>query len=724
MEPAARQIETIEGTLEQVLFVNEESGYVVARFEREVPEAGTQPTSIVGALLGVEIGMTLRLSGSFETHPRYGRQFRVGTFEILKPAGLAALERYLGSGQIKGVGQALARRMVQHFGEQLPAILDKEPHRLREVRGLGPRIVRQIATTWQDQSGLRQLMVFLRGHGIHAAHARKIHKVYGATSLDVIKRDPYLLARTVHGIGFRTADAVAEQLGIPRDSIERARAGTLYLLEQMANDGHSFAPLGFLENKFHTTLSMDSDLVRLAVEELSQTSEVILEKDGDEPSVYLRALYDAEKRVAERLRILTQARPMGKAAVERALGAAEKLTQITLSAEQRRALRCALESKVAVITGGPGTGKTTLLRTLLAALDDAGIRPTLAAPTGRATRRLAEATGREARTIHRLLEYSPETGQFLRNELLPLRTSYLMVDEASMVDLELAASLLAALNPNCSLLLVGDKDQLPSVGPGSVLKDVIASGLVPVIELRQVYRQSARSAIVANAHKINHGQMPEYSNDPAGDFFFVERNAPEDVAATIKQLVKQRMVGNFGIRDFNDIQVITPMNRGPLGVHALNHELQTLLNPAGREIRVVERRFRIGDRVIQLRNDYEKMIFNGDIGVIRAINTDAGRVEVSFDDTQASYDIGELDELALAYAISVHKSQGSQYPAVVMPLHQTHYLMLRRNLLYTAITRAEKVCVLVGTKSALQQAVRNEEERRRFSRLAERLRMN
>jgi exodeoxyribonuclease V alpha subunit len=716
--------ESIEGTLAQILFVNDDSGYMVARLERIDEENSRQPLSIVGNLAGIEIGVTLRLHGRFETHPRYGHQFRVDNFETLRPAGVAALERYLAS-EIKGVGPALARRIVEHFGEHLPAILDDEPHRLREVRGLGGIVVSRITAAWRDSSGLRELMLFLRGHGISGAHAKRIHKVYGARSLETIRRDPYLLARTVSGIGFRTADAVAEQLGIPRNSLERARAAVLYLLERMSEEGHVFGPLSYLENQFGSSLEMDRDLAPQAVLELSGTGEVAIDRGGDEPAVYLKRLYDAELNLVEGLRRLSTAPARGKAAVERGVAAAEKLATNQISQEQKRALRCALESSLAVITGGPGTGKTTLLRSLLVALDDAGIRPMLAAPTGRAARRLAEATGRDAKTLHRLLEYSPDSGEFLRGKMLPLRTSYLIVDEASMMDVELASSLLSALPAAATLVLVGDRDQLPSVGPGSVLKDVIASGLAPVIELQEVYRQAKTSMIVANAHRINHGKMPEVANDAQGDFFFLERSAPEDVLGTIKQLVQTRLVGNFGIRNSGDIQVITPMNRGPIGVHALNQELRQLLNPAAKALRAGDRDFREGDRVIQLHNNYEKQVFNGDIGKVARVDAERGRLEVVFEDNNyVSYDVSELDELALAYAISVHKSQGSQYPAVVMPLHPSHYLMLRRNLLYTAITRAERVCVLVGTRSALQQAVRNEEERRRFSRLADRLRIN
>src|SRR5579875_1635519 len=682
MKSAAPTQETIEGVIDHILFVNDHSGYVVARLEVEDAQHRRDSVAVVGNLFDPQVGAAVRLQGSFETHPRYGRQFRVENCEVLKPAGLTALERYLSSGQIKGVGPALARRITGHFGEELFAVLDTQPHRLREVRGVGAAIMRQITAAWQDQSGLRELMVFLRGHGISAHYARRIHKLYGTRSLEVIRSDPYLLARTVHGIGFRTADTVAEQLGIPRNSIARARGALLYLLERMAEDGHVCGPLAHLEHQFQTALEMESDLAQQAVAELAEAGEIVVEGSGGDAMVYLRRLHQAETNVASRLRELSRGRTMAGPVIEHAIAACDKTWPFPLSSEQKTALGYALKSKVAVITGGPGTGKTTLLRSLLIVLDRLGIKPTLAAPTGRAARRLGE---------------------------------------ASMMDLELASSLLSALMPNCSLLLVGDRNQLPSVGPGSVLKDVIASGRAPVVELTHVYRQAGQSRIVTNAHRINRGQLPEITNAPEGDFFFIERNSPEDVVSTIKQLVAERLVGKFGIDDPRDIQVLSPMNRGPLGVHLLNRELQQLLNPQGRQLRFGEREIREGDRVIQLRNNYDKQIFNGDIGRVVRVDPARALVEVAFEDGHASYDAADLEELALAYAISVHKSQGSQYPAVVMPMHQSHYLMLRRNLIYTAITRAERVCVLVGTRAAMAQAVRNEEERRRFSRLAERL---
>jgi exodeoxyribonuclease V alpha subunit len=712
--------ELIEGTLDHVLYVNESSGYSVAVLECEVPNGVRKRITVVGELGSVEVGAGIRARGRIEKHPRYGEQFRVLDYETIRPAGVAAIERYLAS-EIKGVGPAFARRIVEHFGEELPEVLNNAPERMREVRGLGAIVAIRIATAWRDSSGLRELTVFLRGHGIGAAHARRIHKFYGKDALEVVRQDPYVLARTIYGIGFRTADAIAEKLAIPRNSIQRARAAIVYLLERMADDGHVYAPLEYLEQQFEGGLEMDIALALSAIEELRSSGEIVTEDAGDHTAVYLKRLYDAEVTVTEKIRELTQGRPIGKAVIDRATAAAERVVQITLSSQQRGALRCALQSKVTVITGGPGTGKTTLLKSVIAALSDAGLKPTLAAPTGRAAKRLQEATGREAKTIHRLLEYTPETQGFLRNAQFPIRTNYLIIDEASMMDVELAAALVSALMPDCALLLVGDRDQLPSVGPGSVLKDVIASGLVPIVELDQVYRQARESMIVSNAHRLNRGEFPDVTNRPESDFFFFERNSPEDVVQTIKQLVQQRLVGKFGISDPREVQVLTPMNRGPLGTHTLNAELQALLNPSGREIRSGDRIFREGDRVIQLRNDYDKLVFNGSIGRVLVVDASKGKMTVAFEEAHADYDLSDMDEIALAYAISVHKSQGSQYPAIVMPIHPTHYLMLRRNLLYTAITRAERVCVLVGTRSALQQAVRNADERKRFSRLAERL---
>jgi len=711
--------ETIEGTLDHLLYVNEQTGYSVAAVSMG-QGIELRRITIVGNFGMLEVGSTIRARGRVERHPRFGDQFKVVDFETIRPAGAVALERYLAS-EIHGVGPSLARRIAEFFGESLGEVLDTAPERMREVPGIGPVVAARIVAAWRDSSGLRELTVFLRGHGIAAAHARRIHQTYGKDALETVRRDPYVLARTIYGIGFRTADAIGEKLGVPRNSVQRARAAILYVLERSADEGHVYAPLEYLAGQFESALEMDSELARAAVDELAQAGEIFVEQASEHTAVYLKRLHEAEVSVATRIKELDAARPIAKPVIDRAVEAALKATELDLSREQVQALRTALQSRVTVITGGPGTGKTTLLKSIIAALDDVGFKPTLAAPTGRAARRLQEATGRDAKTIHRLLEYAPETGGFVRGKEFPLKANFVIVDEASMMDIELASSLLAALMPNCSLLLVGDRDQLPSVGPGSVLKDIIASELLPVVALREVYRQARQSMIVANAHRLNRGEFPLLSNDPEGDFFFFERNAPDDVLATIKQLVHQRLIGRFGVNDPRDIQVLTPMNRGPLGTQILNRELQNLLNPAGHELRAGDRILREGDRVIQLRNDYDKGVFNGSIGRIVRVDSEKARLTIAFEETHADYDVSELDEIGLAYAISVHKSQGSQYRAVVMPIHSSHYLMLRRNLLYTAITRAEKVCVLVGTKNALQQAVRNQDERKRFSRLAERL---
>jgi exodeoxyribonuclease V alpha subunit len=723
----AAQFQTVEGNVRQLLFVNEQTGYAVARLEVIAQDKSAASRSgevtIVGELFGLMPGMVVRVRGQFEDHRTFGSQFRAQSFEIVAGAGVVALERYLAD-EVKGVGPKLARRIAQRFGAELDEVLTRAPERLREVRGLSAAVIERITAVWRQRAGLRELAIFLRSHGLSGAVAARIYRLYGADALETIKRDPYILAHTIRGVGFRTADLFAERIGIPRESLERVRAAMLYLLTRMAEEGHVYAPWEHLQEQLRLALEVETGLAAVAATDLERRGVAVVEADKDgRRAVYLSHLYRAETELAGLLRRLRGRRSLDGERVKQAATAAERRAAVTLSVEQRHALRLALANKAVVITGGPGTGKTTLLRALLDALDTLGLKSALAAPTGRAARRLAETTGREAKTIHRLLEYSVETGKFIRGAEFPLSADYVIVDEASMIDVELAASLLSALAPESSLVLVGDRDQLPSVGPGRVLADVIACGLLPVIELRRIYRQDRRGQIVAGAHRINLGQMPEFGADASSDFFFLERNAPEEVAATIKQIVSTRLVGNFGLRDFSDIQVLSPMNRGPIGVHVLNLELQSLLNPAGHPVKVGERQLREGDRVIQLRNNYEKQVFNGDIGRIARVDAERGRLEVAFDDHRAHYDLAsEADELGLGYVISVHKSQGSQYPAVVLALHHSHYLMLRRNLLYTAISRAERVCVIVGSRSALKQAVRNGEESRRFTRLAERLR--
>ncbi len=712
--------QTVEGTLERILFVNQHSGYAVAVLERTDEPHHTRLT-LVGDLAHLSPGAALKVRGRLERHPRYGEQLRVLDAELLRPASLEALERYLAR-EVKGVGPATARRLTRQFGAELADILDHAPERLSEVKGLSRKVAQRIIDCWRQSSDLRDLNIFLREHGIAGSHARRIHRLYGPGALALVRRDPYLLARTVSGIGFRTADNLGQRLGIAKDSPERARGAVLYLLDRRAEEGHVFTPLALLQQLFEAELELPGTLTERAVLELAGEGQVVREPAPSEPLVYLRRLHEAECRAAAALARLAGGAARAPQTVALGLGAAEQAAGITLSAEQKEAIRHALEARVSIITGGPGTGKTTILRALLAGLDRIGVSAVLAAPTGRAARRLAEACGREARTLHRLLEYSPEQGAFGRSEEFPLKGRHVIVDETSMMDLEIAAALFVALGPGCSLLLVGDRDQLPSVGPGTVLRDLLACRLFPVMQLTQVYRQARQSRIVANAHRLNRGLTPELENDPDGDFFFFERGAPEEIVATVKQLVSRRLPGRFGLSGPADIQVLTPMNRGPLGSAALNEELQRLLNPAGRELHWGQRILRLNDRVIQTRNNYDKLVFNGTVGRIVEIDRERERLTVNFDEMSADYDAATLDELALAYALSVHKSQGSQYPAVVLALHDAHYLMLRRNLLYTAITRAERVCVIVGSKSAVRRAARNVEDGARASGLAKRLR--
>ncbi len=720
--------ESFQGKVTQLLFVNPQTGYAVARLKVEEdgpgrPAARQKEVTLVGQLAELAPGMLVRVSGRYETHPSFGVQFRVERFETLAGAELGALERYL-IDEVKGVGPTLARRIIERFGDETENVLTYAPERLREVRGLSATVAQRISALWRERVGLRELTVFLRTHGVPGFLAQRLYKILGHGALDIIKRDPYVLVATVSGVGFKTADLIAEKIGIARDSPERARAGLLYMLQRMAEEGHVCVPEEHLRTQLETHLGIGSALCWSALSELERRGAIVVEPSHGETWIYLRHLFQAERDLAQLMwRHRGERSPLRPDAVADAVVSAEERLGLALSPEQKKALRVALTHKTAIITGGPGTGKTTLLRALLDALDELRLKYALAAPTGRAARRLAETTGREAKTIHRLLEYSPETGSFVRGPNFPLSVDFLVLDEASMIDVELFADLLAALEAKTSLVIVGDRDQLPSVGPGQVLADLIASGLFPVVQLRQIYRQEQRSQIVAAAHRINSGLMPEFGGDASSDFFFLERNAPEEVLATVKQLVHTRLIGNFGLRDPSEIQVLSPMNRGALGVQALNTELQALLNPRGREIKAGQRHFREGDRVIQLRNNYEKQVFNGDLGRIVRFDDELGRVEVAFDDHRVLYDLTSLTEdLALGYAVTVHKSQGSQYPAVVLVLHHSHYLMLRRNLLYTAVSRAERVCVIVGSRAALLHAVRNAAESRRFTRLTERLR--
>jgi len=738
----ASMLEQLEGSVERVTYYNEEDGYTVLR----LAVAGqVDPVTVVGHLPEVQPGERLRLEGVWATHPQYGRQFRAERCEQLLPATAEGIRRYLGSGLIRGVGPVTAARIVDRFGADTLRVLEEEPERLREVPGVGPKRAAAIARAWEEQKAIRQVMLFLQSHGVTTGLAVKIYKTYGDQALQVVQEDPYRLARDIWGVGFKTADKIARDLGLPPDAPSRIQAGVAYALGQMADAGHVYVPDEDLVAEAARLLEVEPALVRPAIEALDADEVVRRERLAyslpgggrgrvgeapgvrEEQAVYLTPFYIGEVGVAGRLRALVES-PATRLGRFRSVDWDALLAQVTrgaeidLSPEQREAVRAALTHKVTVLTGGPGTGKTVTVRTVIAALEALGGRYALCAPTGRAAKRLSEATGRPARTVHRLLEYSPQEG-FRRNEKNPLAVDLLIVDEASMLDLLLTHHLLKAVDRATHLLLVGDVDQLPSVGAGDVLRDVISSGRAKVIRLTRIFRQAAQSGIVVNAHRVNRGQMPVLNR--YGDFYFFSKEAPDEAADLVVDIVVNRIPRKFGLDPVDEVQVLAPMYRGPCGVSNLNDRLQEALNPPGPnrpERRLGGRTFRVGDKVMQVRNNYDKEVYNGDIGRVVAIDGVDQTLTVRIDGRPVVYEWSEADELVHAFAISVHKSQGSEYPAVVVPVLTQHYMMLQRNLLYTAITRARRLVVLVGTRRAIGIAVRSDKVRQRYSGLGVRLR--
>jgi exodeoxyribonuclease V alpha subunit len=710
---------TIQGTLERITYVNEENQYVVGRLQ--VPGRRDLAT-IVGNLPAVNPGETLRLHGRWTLHKKYGEQFQVDRFETVTPSTVLGIERYLGSGLIKGIGPVFAKRLVEAFALDTLTVIDAQPDRLLEVEGIGPVRHGRICRAWNEQREIRQVMLFLQEHGVSPAYAVKIFKHYGQDSIAVVKDDPYRLAQDIYGIGFKTADGIAQKLGVPKDSPGRAQAGVVHALNELTDAGHLYFPRPGLVEECAEMLEVEAPAVEAALQALREKERIVVEDGPDGAGVYLQSLYQAEVRAAQRLQDIARApRLQVPIDVEKAIEWAQERGGLTLAAQQREAIRRAIERKLVVVTGGPGTGKTTILRCLLPILEAKKLRVALAAPTGRAAKRMAEATGREAKTLHRLLEFSPRDGQFQRTLDRPLEADWVVVDEASMLDLPLAYALLRAVPLQAGLVLVGDVDQLPSVGPGTVLKDIIASGVAEVIQLTEIFRQAEASQIVVNAHRVNQGAMPLAPRDGGGDFLFFEEEEPEAVQRRILDLVTRDLPRRHGLDPWEDIQVITPMHRGPIGAGQLNTALQAALNPRGTEVVRGTRLFRTGDKVMQLRNNYDKDVFNGDIGRIRRIDLEEQEVHIRFDDRVVPFEFADLDELTLAYAITVHKSQGSEYPAAVVPIHTHHFVLLQRNLLYTAITRARRLLALVGTRKATAIAVKNDKTQRRYSRLLPRL---
>lgn len=756
--PLLRDPDAVEltGTVERVIFHNEENGYTVLRLlpdkgltgEAKVTGApprtvSRDPVSCVGHMVDPQAGVQLKVAGRWVNNVRFGRQVEFNTAEEVLPATSEGIRLYLASGLIKGVGEELAGRIVEAFGTDTIRVLDEEPERLLKVRGLGRKSLGRIRDSWAEHRGMRDLLLFLQPHGITPAYAVRIYRAYGSQALNVVRENPYRLAMDIHGIGFVTADAAAAKLGFEADNPLRIQAGTLYILQKATDDGNVYLPEHKLVRDVCAQLSVEPEQARDAIAALEQDERLVREAmdapedsegqdgaddfdagDDVEVGVYLRRYHHCESKTAFYLQRLLHSPKAVRFENPDAL--VDKVTAelpIALAPEQLEAVRTAARSKVMVLTGGPGTGKTTILNAIIQVFAENKAKILLAAPTGRAAKRMSEAIGREARTIHRLLEYTPKDDGFARNEDNPLACGLLVVDEASMMDTMLAYHLLKAAPLGATIVFVGDVHQLPSVGPGNVLGDLIASGAMPVVELVEVFRQAAESEIVCNAHLINRGELPrlESSKDRLSDFYFMRQDDPDRAADIIVDLVKNHIPRRFQLDPFDEIQVLSPMHKGTVGAANLNLRLQQALNPEGEALQRGERFYRLGDKVMQIRNNYEKDVYNGDIGRVSSVDVQEKCLVVRYDDRYVGYDWEELDEIVAAYAISIHKSQGSEYPAVVIPLMTQHYMLLQRNLIYTGVTRGKRLVVLVGEPRALAMAVKNNRMQKRYTWLARRL---
>ena len=741
-------MDSLSGAVERITFYNAESGYTVLRLRPEsgrgTPAVHTSSLSrdglvtVVGNLPELSPGEHLRLQGYWDKHPKHGSQFKAEVCEQTLPATVAGIQSYLGSGMIKGIGPKLAERIVQRFKEKTLDVIEQDAERLLQVPGIGMDRLQKIAAAWVEQKQVKEIMIFLQGHGVSTNLAVKIYKTYGEAALETVQKNPYQLERDIYGVGFKTADRIARALGLSTEHPSRIEAGIVFALNEMIENGHVYAPRDMLAGRAVELLGVPPELIPPALEQLSQADRIRADmipaqngtteekKVGEAPAeykmpvVYLTPLYFGERGIAERLKKLNSVTP---------LPLQKEFTQAstdTLSEEQRSALEMALTHPVSILTGGPGTGKTTCLKALITTLEAAHKRVALASPTGRAAKRLSEATGHAASTIHRLLEYSPTEG-FKHNDERPLDVDFLVVDEASMLDLLLTHHLLKALRPGTQVLFVGDVDQLPAVGAGDVLRDLIDSAMIPVTRLHVIFRQAADSQIITNAHLINQGKFPTLSKGN-GDFFLFPADEAEAAADWIVQVVSERIPQKFGFDPLRDVQVLAPLYRGPAGVSLLNERLQEKLNPPASpaspkpERKLYGTLFRLGDKVMQTQNNYDKDVYNGDIGFIRSMDMIEQTLTVDFDGRAVTYDWSDADQLTLAYVVSVHKAQGSEFPVVVMPVVTQHYMMLQRNLLYTAVTRARKLCVLTGSRRAISIAIHNNKVTQRFTALEWRLR--
>lgn len=721
----------LSGQIERITYTSEENGFTIAK----VKVGGRQDLiTVIGNLMAPTPGEVLEMRGEWTTHPKFGKQFKVAHFKTKVPATVFGIKKYLGSGLIRGLGPVMAGRIVDRFGKKTLDIIETDIKRLAEVEGIGTKRIAMIARAWEDQKEIRDVMLFLQSHGVGPGFATKIFNAYGNRAVAVVKENPYRLATEIFGIGFLSADRIAQNLGFAKDTQLRVEAGILYVLHQLADDGHVYFPYEPLIDRCREILEVDRKAVVTALGGLAIDQKVIIEDLNEtiegyrenNKAVYLARFHRSETGIARHLkRILQTPKSMRAIDAAKAVQWVQQQLSITLAENQLDAIQCAFEHKVLVITGGPGTGKTTIIKAIIKIVSRINARIMLAAPTGRAAKRMSEASGYEAKTIHRMLEYSFQKGGFQRNEDKPLECDVLIIDEASMIDTILMHHLLKAVPPAAMFILVGDVNQLPSVGAGNVLNDIIASGSVPVATLTEIFRQAQASRIIINAHKINSGVVPVIEHsvafDPANDFYFIEQDDPERVLEIILELVDKRIPQRFGCKAIDDIQVLTPMHKGVVGASNLNHRLQTVLNPGEGGVARGDRTYRVNDKVMQIRNNYDKEVFNGDIGRISKIRYEDHEVIISFDDREVAYDFSDLDEIVLAYAVSVHKSQGSEYPVVVIPILTQHYVLLQRNLIYTAVTRGKNLVVMVGSRKALSIGVNNNKTQQRHTRLGYRL---